>query len=546
MRAVAEEPVPGGAGALVTLYGLRVKASLRRMRRSFATPKGMLFAGLGVLMLVFWLGPLIARGFVIEPGDPAEIRGYVPYALIFFLIMALLTSVGERAIYFSPAEINMLFSGPFSRRQLVLYRIGTIATGIMLSSLLFALFLFPQMGSFLSAYLGAFAALLMVQLVSMFMVMLGERVGTHLTKRLRWGLGLGILALVGSGAVTALGPVAIEDPQELLEAIRSGPGGRILELVLAPYAWTFTAPTLGVLLIAFGSAMALNGLLVAAILALDANYLETAAGVSERIYTNIQRAQRTGVAVADLKYAQRRVPRLPHLGGAGTIAWRQLTTARCSSMSTVVIILVMAVTVSLIATSGAAEVQVWTVAGMMVFWLSLILSGVLRFDFRGDLDVLETLKAMPMHPYGISAGQILVPTLVLTVVQTLALAPPLVMQERVAFLPVAALFALPVNGLLYTIENIAFLLYPVRFQGQTTTDISFLGRQVLVFLVKMLILAACIGVATAVGGVLYILSGMAAAGLAAAWCVLVAQLAALLPYLSWAFQRFDPSQGLPE
>jgi len=546
MHTANQDSAPGNSGALALLFYLRMRASLRRMRRSVGTRKGMVFAVFGVLVLILWLGPLLARGFVVEPGDPAEIRGFVPYALVFFLLMALLTSVGERAIYFSPAEINLLFSGPFSRRQLVLYKIGTIAMGIMLSSLFFGIFLFPQTGSFAAAYLGAFAALFLVQLVSMFMVMLGERAGQQLTRRLRWGLGIGVVALIASGAISSLGTLEIDDPQGLLEVVRAGTGGRLLEGVLAPYAWTITAPDMGILVIAFATAMAINGAIIVAILALDANYLEKAAGVSERIYSNVQRAQRTGVAVANPKRSRHRVPHLPHLGGAGTIAWRQLTTARRSSMTTVYLILIMAVAVSLIASSGAAPAQRWGIAGMMTFWLTLILTGVLRFDFRGDLDVLETLKAMPMHPYGVAAGQILVPTLVLTIVQTAALAAPFIMQGQAIYIPLVALFAIPINGVLYTVENMMFLLYPVRLQGQNSTDLSFLGRQVLVFLIKLVVVAGCVAIAACVGMIAGFLTGTVAVGFAAAWCVLGVELIVLLPYLAWAFQQFDPSQGVPD
>ena len=544
MGAATQQTAPGGGAALVYLYFLRMRASLRRMRRSVATPKGIIFAIFGLCLVVLWLGSLLARGLTGEVGDPAEIRGYVPYALVFFLLMALLTSAGERAIYFSPAEVNLLFSGPFSRRQLVLYKIGTIAMGIMLTSLFFAIFLFAQVGSFLAAYLGAFASLLLVQLVSMFMVMLSERAGQQLTVRLRWVLGLGTLILLGSGLSSIVGSFEIEDPQGVLNAVRSGPGGRILEGILAPYTWTVTAPTAGILALSFMGAMAINAAIVGAILVLDANYLERAAGVSERMYSNMRRAQRTGVAAANPKRAGRRVVRLPHWGGVGTMAWRQLTTARRSSMGTVIIMLVMAVGVSIFASSGVAGQQLWGLTGMMVLWLTLILSGVLRFDFRGDLDVLETLKAMPFRPIAISAGQIVVPTAVLTGVQTMAVAAPLALQGHAVLIPLVALFAIPVNGLLYAVENLMFLLYPVRMQGQTSTDFSFLGRQVLVFFVKMIVITGCVTIAASIGGLVYVLSGMEAAGFVVAWCVLCAELIAILPYLGWAFQRFDPSQGV--
>lgn len=548
MGAVRERGAPGTGGALVLLYALRMKATFRRLRRSVATPKGIVFGLIGLGVIALWLGPLVLRGFLIEPGDPAEVRAFVPYALLMFLLLALVSSLGERAIYFSPAEVNLLFNGPFSRRQLVLYKIGTAAMGLVLSSLFFALFLYPQVGWFLPAYLGAFAALLLVQLVSMFVVLLGERIGQQVTARLRWIGGALFLALGGSAAYSATraGLFEVEDYGTVFETVRAGVGPRLLEGVLAPYTWTLTAPSFGVLGLAFTGAMAINGAFVAAILWMDANYLEKAASVSERIYQNIQRAQRTGVAPVKASRARRRIPMLPHWGGVGVVAWRQLTTAARSSLGTVGFMLGVAVVFSFVVSSGFEEGRLWGMAVALVAWITLILTGILRFDFRGDLDVMESLKAMPLRPTAVAIGQIAAPTLVLTLIQTTALAVPFVVQGQPQWIPLVALLAFPVNALLYGVENLLFLLYPVRMKGQTATDFSFLGRQVLVFMVKILVVGGGVALAAGFGWAIGFATGRVAVGAAVAWLVLCAEVAALMPYLGWAYRRFDPSQDLPD
>ena len=64
---------------------------------------------------------------------------------------------------------------------------------------------------------------------------------------------------------------------------------------------------------------------------------------------------------------------------------------------------------------------------------------------------------------------------------------------------------------------------------------------------KMLVVAACSGVAAGVGALVYWLGGknLLASG-AVAWVVLSAQAVAVLPLNAWAFTRYDVSRDTPE
>ena len=69
------------------------------------------------------------------------------------------------------------------------------------------------------------------------------------------------------------------------------------------------------------------------VLKLDADYLEGAAAISQKLYERMQRARKGGgLALPTSKTAARlRIPRLPWLGGAGPLAWRQLLLAMRTS-----------------------------------------------------------------------------------------------------------------------------------------------------------------------------------------------------------------------
>ena len=47
----------------------------------------------------------------------------IPVVMLLYVVLSILTSLGERAIYFSPSDVDFLFPAPFSRRQILLYKI---------------------------------------------------------------------------------------------------------------------------------------------------------------------------------------------------------------------------------------------------------------------------------------------------------------------------------------------------------------------------------------------------------------------------------------
>ena len=53
---------------------------------------------------------------------------------------------------------------------------------------------------------------------------------------------------------------------------------------------------------------------------------------------------------------------------------------------------------------------------------SVLLAAVLRFDFRADLDAIDTLKSLPLSPSAIAAGQLVAPTLVMTLLHWVVIA----------------------------------------------------------------------------------------------------------------------------
>jgi hypothetical protein len=195
----------------------------------------------------------------------------------------------------------------------------------------------------------------------------------------------------------------------------------------------------------------------------------------------------------------------------------------------------------------------------MTLWLTFMLTALVPFDFRGDVDRLATLKALPIPAWRLTIGQLLTPSLILSFLQWLVLACLLVIAlvggagsdgegERlgtVVLMLVAALFVFPFNFLLFGLENLLFLLLPVRIMATTPGDFQAVGRNVLFFFGKGLGIVLVAGMAILVGLVVGLVSHSAILAVAAAWLVVAGSGAALVPVVAVAFTHFDVGRDTP-
>ena len=99
---------------------------------------------------------------------------------------------------------------------------------------------------------------------------------------------------------------------------------------------------------------------------------------------------------------------------------------------------------------------------------------------------------------------------------------------------------------MFSVENLTFLLFPSRMATASPGDLQNFGRQAVLFFLKIAILLIAAGIAALCAGGLWILIGFKLAPLAiVAWIVLMAEVAALIPCMALAFNRYDPSADTP-
>jgi hypothetical protein len=182
-----------------------------------------------------------------------------------------------------------------------------------------------------------------------------------------------------------------------------------------------------------------------------------------------------------------------------------------------------------------------------VAWMNVVFISMLKFDFRDELDRLDLLRSLPVRPLAVAAAELFTPVLVLTTMQAMLLVAVLFSFKGAwQFVLPAIAFALPFNVLCVAIENLLFLMFPLRAAGLIAGDMQLFGRQMVVFIFKFLLLLVAMVVCASVGTVGYILGNKSWPAFGAvAWVALSFLAMGTVPLLARAFARFDPSVDTP-
>ncbi len=553
--------------ALWLLLWLRFRAWLRRLARSAATPRGALFLAAGLLFFGLVIGPNIVIRLVQPDGLATRLtyaehtRRVGPLMLLAYCALTVLFASAEQGISFTPAEVQFLFSGPFSRRQALAYKVAGSALLCCAYALFLTGFFFAYAARPLAAYPGLVLTLWFIQFFSLAVWLIINVIGARAVTRLRRVVVIVLLGLAAWGVARVGGDVLARGQGEMLDRLEEN---AVLQAVLTPMRWfveTFTAERLWPdFVVGAGRCLAVDVGLLVLLFVLDAQYFEAAAAAGERAYARLQRVRSGGAVAGHVTTGRPRfsLPSLPRWGGIGPLAWRQLTTAARSLRPVVIFLIIFAVMVggSRLAVSAVDAGDVPSgglFIGSAVLGMTVaMLTPLLTFDFRGDIDRMEVLKALPLPAWRVALGQLLAPTLILSAVQlTVTALVQLLWGQAEVLLAVVAVFALPFNFLSFGLENLMFLWFPARPAPSAPGDFQMMGRQTLMMAVKLLALAVVL-VPAAVAGV--VAGALAAAlldldpvppGLAVGCLVMTGLAAGVVPLVAQAFRRFDVARDTP-
>ena len=545
-------------GSLWLLARLRLGGLYRRWRRSLSRPRGILVT---IAFLVLFAPSLIGTVAIglFAPGGlvpTAQLERFGPILFAALMPLSLLGSAREAALYYAPAEVDFLFAGPFRRRDLIASRL--IMAG--LASLLSALFLGCSSRVlatwFTSAVVAAVLAVAFVQLVQVVVTLTIELAGALLWGRVRWAVAAVAIVLAALAVLPSRDALAVADWRATALAVERSTAALICLAPFRPFVFALTAHSWPSLLGWGGSCLAIDGVLVILVFALDAGYVEAGTVASGRRLALARKMIGAGgtfrVAGRSTGPFRLRPMDAPWWGGVGPNLWRQMIAALGDPIKLAVILVAVGgigwgAAVVMPRKESPAETLL-SLGLSLAVPLTLLLGMVLSFDFRGDLDVMETLKALPIRPTRLALGQVLAPALLATLVQGTAclgmihgLGWP---AGSVAIGLTALAFLLPGNLFYFEVENLLFLLYPSRLvAGQFNGMVAV--RQMILMLAKAAAVGAGGLAVGAVATIAYAVGAEIATVLTLAWIPLVGLAVALLPFVGRAFARFDVIHDIP-
>src|SRR5262249_43584829 len=106
--------------------------------------------------------------------------GLLAYAVVFFVF-----SPSDRGITFTPAEVNLLFSGPFTRRQLLTYKMMVTFLTCLMGTAFMTLVFQVHAYHTVAAFVGLLGAMGFVQLIAMIVSLLAQMAGQLAYNRVR-------------------------------------------------------------------------------------------------------------------------------------------------------------------------------------------------------------------------------------------------------------------------------------------------------------------------------------------------------------------------
>jgi ABC-2 type transport system permease protein len=542
--------------ALFLLLRLRRRALVRKTLSGLKTVRGalllMVTAG---LLLAFVLPQLLvpvlsavspeaasANRQMVAAATPV-IRTLGPLFLLMFAIFSVATSWGEAAIYFTPPEVDFLFAAPFTRRELLYFKLLKSMQNAVVAGSFFGLVGARYAPSFLSAWLGSVLVLLFINAFTLAGTLLSQAVSAQAYTRSRQIILAAVILLIGLGLFQVF---PYFDPHNFLasaELFRQSAAGSILLAPFEVFPRIVSAESFAELLLWSAIGMGMIGGLFALAVSLDVNYLE-----------RLQRMRQGGggaIGAIQIRGAQRlRIPRLPWLLGIGPNLWRQwlLLMRRSQGIVFVLLFIVVGGVAMLMASRQEIAKHQYLIPFLIVggiVYQSLIVAIQLPAAFRGDLDRMDWLKSLPISPSAVVWGEIIGVVLLLSLLQGLTLVAAWALYGGAhEVFAAGVVFLLPINLLVFGIENLIFLIFPMRMTPTTAGDFQFLGKYLLLTMLKMGTVCVCLAIVAA-GAVLYVLIPNLSIALSFSMLLLVTIDIVVLYLATVAFLRFDVSRDTP-
>ena len=386
--------------------------------------------------------------------------------------------------------------GPFSRQELLTYRLTAVMTATLFKALMASLLLFPDLPVWPAGFLGLLLALAFLELWRMVLEIATHSASPRAYLWLRVGVFGAVGAIMVNAFVTAVSALSAIDASAPLSTVRLLSRllvattelrftwiGKVWETPFVTFGHVITVPQffgvefIGWFLLAF---------LLVAFMARVVFWIDRCS------FTAIVRTERTSYHPAkssnditrdSSRLLSPKLPRVPRLGGMGAFAWRQIIGASQHKFGllaalTPPALLAMLPLLQPLSPAGT----ILQVTGGLVFYSFLLLPAALKYDFRRDYDRLLAFKMLPVSPSITVLGQLATPVLLTSLFQMGVLAVTVIVRPAPIGYVIAAIVLLPtLNVLIFSVENFIFLLSPYRVNQE---GIDVFLRTILVFTAK--------------------------------------------------------------
>jgi hypothetical protein len=493
--------------ATLQLLHLQSRGRRRRIWNRFCQPRRVVLSAVACVLAAVWLGNAAMTIWLRETGSQETLRallslGLVLYAGWHFAKAAFFRP--ESPFDWTPAERELLAAMPLRPRDLVAYQLASVTLTTALKGGLFTLLFLPDLRCVPLGVVGVLLAMLLLEVLRMAIdvVTWGINRRAFLAYRAATVAGLVVggfavgTVIVHENALAGRIHLSGELLQRLLEILvrlndsaigyAALPFQPFVDLILADgltaaNAWLAA----GASAIVAGMAAAVIGLysLTSRRMALREQRDYHVSGLAGDWLARSATVEPAPARRAELRL---RLPRIPRWGGAGALVWRQLVGARRywgSLLTAMIAPAVLACAPCFVIADP--QIAMLATTGTLAFYTFLLLPTALRFDFRRDLDRLATLKGLPITPAAAAIGQTLAPVLIATVFQAAVLAFAIAARSLPPhYLVTAMLVMIPLNVLVFALDNLIFLLYPYRVQQEgleifLRTMLTFTGKGLL-------------------------------------------------------------------
>lgn len=554
-----------GHVALRKLARLKLRAWFRSSRRRLSTPSGIVFGLLGLLVMALWIGSVAFQSvFTRSTGIAPELQfELVRVGLFVITTLTVTASLAHRGLYLPKDEIERLLSAPVTRADLVRYRLLSNLARTFVFAIVMAFVVAARMPVRGFAFVGMVLAVMTLPMAGQAAALLSGDAENRLGRFLKRAP-IGVLRIITGVLMWAFfmailftdkifGPEASLTGFDL-HGLIAHPALQAIALPFTPWAKVISAESVFEFVPWLLACLAIWLTVFEATARIPVDFRELSLQTSADVARRLSRMRSGRNLISGGSVSKRalgwKVPWLFGRGPFGAIAWLKLCSIVRKSRGTLMFSIVVIGFVTFLTTTRIADpIHDALVGSLIVAGIGTIyLCAGLRFDFRSDLDLMETVKAWPLAAWRIFLATILPEVVLVSVLIVLAV---LLRSAVLGELPPVIWLVLPcvpVIALMWTaLDNAVFLFAPVRFVPGQGGAMHHTGRALVLVFIRMALLlavvAALVGImlGTAWIGVYLELPEAAKIALVVVTCCafLAITTAALIGLGGWALARYD-------